>query len=108
MTRWLAIFSAALLIAFLGYIGPADYADALDREADMKLLRAQLASRSEHIAPASTRTGENRLIGSAPSSATTGVDAGPTFPLLHPLGCGGAWIRNCADFGPCRVTCLGE
>ena len=87
MTRWLTILSAALLVALLTYVGPADQADALSVEADMKLLRVQVASR-----------GEQHVI----------VRPERIFPLTHPLSCPAPWIKKCADFGPCETTCLGE
>ena len=121
MTRWLAILCAALLIALLTYVGPADYADALSVDADMKLLRANVAGRSEHITTpagaadgqasgvdqaisASTRLNDNALA----SGGTGSFPAGSIFPLLHPLHCG-YWIRHCSDWQPCeKPICLEE
>ena len=107
MNRWLVIASIALLAALLTYVGPADQADALDREADMKIMRAQVASRSEHVTtPDSSVRVEQSLYkgqaeGSNPSRATS-------FPLTHPLSCNGIWIRKCADWQPCSEQCLEE
>lgn len=108
MTRWLAIFSASLLIALLTYVGPADYADALTVEADMKLMRVQVASRSEHITtPAAQSYSDAPPISTAPGLDSSAF-AGSIFPLTHPLSCDGIWIRKCADWQPCSEHCLEE
>ena len=78
-----------LLILFIGIIGNFEYADALSVEADMKLMRVQVASRGEQHVMVETRP--ERI-----------------FPLTHPLSCDGVWIKKCADFGPCETTCFGQ
>ena len=89
MTRWLTILTLAFMFALLTYVGPADYADALSVEADMKLLRVQVAGRGEQHVIVPTETLPERI-----------------FPLTHPLSCEGIWIKKCTDFGPCETTCL--
>ena len=101
MTRWLAILATAVLIALLTYVGPAGYADALSVEADMKIMRAQIASRSEHITASADSTQPSEV---APPGWERRQSA--AFLLLtHPLHCG-YWIRNCSDFQPCVERCL--
>ena len=102
MIRLFLIF--IVLLGALGVVGSFDYADALSVEADMKLLRAQVASRSEHITtPAAQGTEHQTAFEDAPPAS-----AGSIFPLLHPLHCG-YWIQHCSDWQPCeKPICLEE
>lgn len=109
--NWFYIIVAALLVAFhFTVIGPMDYADELDRDADRKLMRAQVASRSEHITtPAGQISVSVRTEDKVPSDGS--APAGTILPLLHPLGCGATWIKHCSDweaYKPCETICLEE
>lgn len=69
------ILILALVLGF-GIVGNLEYADSLNTDADLKLMRVQVATRGELI-----------------------------VPMTHPMHCG-SWIKSCADFEPCTEKCL--
>ena len=49
---WPSILGAALAVSILGVLGPLDYADAIEREAEGKLLRVELVLLEDSGRPA--------------------------------------------------------
>ena len=87
--KWFIFFICCLIVVVFAIFGPMDYADALSVEADMKLMRVQVASRG----------GRHVMVETRPERI---------FPLTHPLSCEGIWTRTSADFGPWKDYCEEE